>query len=146
MSTEKDIETVALATEPDVDPILNRRVMRKVALHIIPLMLITNMLQLIDKSSLAYAALYGLSPDLGLVGQQYSLLGSIYYVGYIVFQYPGNILMQKFPASKVLGIGVSLWGGVVLCQAAVNSWGGLMAVRAVLGSLECFVIPGFVIM
>ncbi|RDW65147.1 hypothetical protein BP5796_09839 [Coleophoma crateriformis] len=47
---------------------------------------ITNGVQYFDKATLAYAAVYGLRADLGLVGQQYSWATSIFYFGYLVGQ------------------------------------------------------------
>lgn len=46
--------------------------------------------------------------DLKLVGTDYSNLGSIFYVGWLVWAIPGNLLLAKFPLSKYLAINVSL--------------------------------------
>lgn len=43
---------------------------------------------------LGYAALFGMRKDLNLVGTNYSTLGSIFYVGWLVWQLPGNLLVS----------------------------------------------------
>lgn len=43
-------------------------------------------IQFLDKSTINYAALMTFKTDVNLVGNQYSLLGSIFYLGYLVFQ------------------------------------------------------------
>jgi len=58
--------------------------------------------------TLSYAALFGIRKDLKLVGTNYSTLSSIFYVGWLIWALPGNLLMAKFPLSKYLGINVSL--------------------------------------
>lgn len=45
--------------------------------------------------------------DLNLVGTDYSNLGSIFYVGWLVWAIPGNLLLAKFPLSKYLAVNVS---------------------------------------
>jgi fucose permease len=44
------------------------------------------------------------------VGQEFSLLISLFYIGYLVAQYPTNYLMQRFPTGKYLTINFMLWG------------------------------------
>jgi hypothetical protein len=51
--------------------------------------------------------LFGIREDLNLKGTQYSTLSSIFYVGWLIWALPGNLLMAKFPLSKYLGINVN---------------------------------------
>lgn len=44
------------------------------------------------------------------MGQEYSLLTTIFYIGYLIAQWPANWLMQRFPIAKVLTITFLLWG------------------------------------
>ncbi|KAJ1299587.1 hypothetical protein OPQ81_010408 [Rhizoctonia solani] len=64
-----------------------------------------------------------------LVGQQYSWLGTILYMGVLVGEYPTNLLLQKLPVAKYLSANVFPWGAVVACSAAAKNFGSLMAVR-----------------
>jgi hypothetical protein len=57
--------------------------------------------------TLSYAALFGIRADLGLKGTEYSTLSSIFYIGWLAWAIPGNLLMAKFPISKYLGVNVS---------------------------------------
>lgn len=78
-------------------------------------MAFTYILNYMDKVALSEASIFGLQKDLvggmqrlmkvgpisdwnqGLVGQQYSWSSSIFYLGYLVWQYPSSLLMQKLP-------------------------------------------------
>lgn len=44
------------------------------------------MLQSIDKSTLGYAAVFNLRQDTGLVGNEYSWLGALFYIGYMFWE------------------------------------------------------------
>lgn len=51
--------------------------------------------------------------------------------------------MVRMPIGKHLSISVCLWGAVLMCHAATNSFTGLMVVRFFLGVTEASVAPGF---
>lgn len=64
----------------------NKRVLRKIDLHLLPILLCVYGLQSLDKTSLSYASVFGLIADTHLVGQQYSWTGSIVYVAQLIMQ------------------------------------------------------------
>lgn len=73
--------------------------------------------------------------DLGLRGDQYEWLLTIFYIPYILFEF--LIIMWKvLPPHAWACFIVLAWGVIATCQAAVNSWGGLMALRFLLGASE----------
>ncbi|KAF3008312.1 hypothetical protein E8E14_006467 [Neopestalotiopsis sp. 37M] len=84
--------------------------------------------------------------DAGLVGQEYSWLGTILYMGVLVGEYPTNLLLQKLPVAKYLAVNVFCWGAVIACSAAANNFASLMVVRFLLGIFESCVQPAFIIM
>jgi hypothetical protein len=53
----------------ELDPQEARRVLRKIDLHILPLLMGTYMLQYLDKSSINFAAVFGLEEGTNLSGQ-----------------------------------------------------------------------------
>lgn len=60
--------------------------------------------------TISQAATYGIAKQADLVGQQFSLLISLFYIAYLIAQYPANLLMQRYPAGKVITICFLLWG------------------------------------
>jgi hypothetical protein len=44
----------------------------------------------------------GIQKDAGLVGNEYSWLGTILYIGVLVGEYPTNFLLQKLPVGKYI--------------------------------------------
>lgn len=53
-------------------------------------------LQFLDKSTINYAALMTFKEDVHLEGNQFSLLGSIFYLGYLLFQVINYIQTQLY--------------------------------------------------
>ncbi|KAI0485110.1 major facilitator superfamily domain-containing protein [Xylariaceae sp. FL0804] len=127
-----------------VDEQLSRQVRQKVDWRILPFLCVTYALQFIDKTSLSYSSVYGIIEDNKLHGQQYAWASSIFYFGYLVFEYPGVAILQRFPVAKFLGVNIALWGAILMTTAACSSFAGLAAVRFVLGMTEATISPGFV--
>ncbi|KAF5014473.1 hypothetical protein F66182_14525, partial [Fusarium sp. NRRL 66182] len=113
-----------------------RKVVWKIDLFLLPLLAVTYVIQFLDKSCVSYAALWGMRTDAHLVGDQYSWLTTIFYLGYMAGELPSNILFQRFDIARTCGIFITLWGVVLLCMTAANDFAGLLTARLFLGILE----------
>jgi hypothetical protein len=71
------------AHEP-IDPAEEARVVRKIDLMILPYLAVCYAFFYIDKTTLSYAAIFGIREDLHIHGQQYSWLSAIFYVGFLI--------------------------------------------------------------
>jgi len=144
----------------DDDDIRYKRLLRKIDWRLMPLMCIIYGVQFIDKTTLSYASVMGIKTDTNLVGDQYSLLGTMFYIGYLVseirvmqqavlidqvWEYPTNYFMQRLPLAKYLSANIAIWGVILACTAACKNWTDLMLVRTFLGVFEATVTPGFVL-
>ncbi|KAI5868268.1 major facilitator superfamily domain-containing protein [Durotheca rogersii] len=127
-----------------VDDEASRKVRRKIDYRILPFMCITYALQFIDKTSLGYSSIYGIIPDNKLQGQDYSWASSIFYFGYLLAEYPGIAILQRFPVAKFLGVNIVLWGAILMVTATCSSFSGLATARFILGMVEATISPGFV--
>lgn len=87
-----------------VTPSENKRILRKIDLAILPIILVVYCLQSLDKTSLAYASVFGLIEHAHLVGDQYSWLGAIVYVAQLVWQPVVAYMLVKFPIGKFCAI------------------------------------------
>jgi len=81
-----------------------RKLRWKIDLWLLPLMWLCYGTQQADKTSISTMAVFGLREDTGLVGQQFSWLSTIFYISYLICEFPGNYLMQKFNVGRFLGI------------------------------------------
>ncbi|KAM3505362.1 hypothetical protein MY11210_007995 [Beauveria gryllotalpidicola] len=122
---------------------LSRRVLRKIDGALIPLLFVTYMLNFMDKVILSSASVFGLKKDTNLHGQQYSWVASIFYFGYLIWEYPTTLLIARLPVGKYLTANTAFWGATVAVTAACTNFGGLMAARFLLGVAEATITPGF---
>ncbi|KAL9616126.1 MAG: hypothetical protein Q9160_008970 [Pyrenula sp. 1 TL-2023] len=126
-----------------IDEATNRRLLRRIDWNMMPLMCIVYAMNYLDKTTLSYASIMGIKADISLVGDNYQWLGSMFYFGYIAWEYPTNRLLQRLPLGKYSAFCVFMWGTVLACFAAVQNFGGAVAVRFFLGVFEAAVTPGF---
>lgn len=127
------------------DPERNRRLIRRIDTHIMPLICIVYFLQYIDKTAVSYASVTGLIQSTGLVGNEFNWVASIIFFGQLAFEFPTIRLIQMFPLAKYVSVNVTLWGTVLACMAACKNYAGLLACRFVLGALEAAIIPAWVL-
>ncbi|KAL2210225.1 MFS general substrate transporter [Sarocladium strictum] len=122
-----------------------RKLRWKIDLCLLPLMWFCYGTQQADKTSLSVQAVFGIREDNNLVGNQFNWLSTVFYLSYMVFEFPANWLMQKSHTGKFLSIVMILWGVVVLCIAFSKNFTHLMVLRTLQGALECTISPTFIL-
>jgi len=130
----------------------SKALLRTIDWHLMPIMCLVYGLNYLDKTTLSYASVMGLrlppsrdprQSGINLVGDQYLWLGSMFYFGYIAWEYPTARLLQRLPLGKYSAMNIIMWGLVLSCFAAVDNFAGAVAIRFLLGVFEAAVTPGF---
>lgn len=127
-----------LCDEPSI-----KRLVRRVDLVILPLLAGTYTLQFIDKQALSYAAVFDLFSDTGTNQDQYSWFASIFYLAYLVAEYPWSYAAQRTRMGKVVSGCVIVWGCILMATAACHEFVGLAVCRFMLGVFEAPITPCF---
>lgn len=122
-----------------------KRLVRKINMTLLPFVGAIVFIQFVDKSTLGISAVLGIIQGTGMSGSQYSWLGSIFYLGYILFQLPNNYFLQKFTIHRYLGTLLILWGIVMGCTALCNNFAQLAVCRVLLGLFEAGTYPSLLI-
>jgi len=136
----------ALAQETEglvLDPVKEKKLVRKIDLYILSTMCALMSCQLMGKSSNSYASIMGLREDLHMSSKEYSWVGAGFYLGYLVFEYPATFILQKFPMSRVLGIAIIFWGIILCCHGACQSSTTFILCRVLLALGESFMDPAY---
>lgn len=141
---DEAMKYVANEEEIEIDDATNSRILRKIDIHLMPVMCLLYCFQFIDKISNAFASIMGIREDLNMTGNQYSWTGTSFYIGYLVFEFPASLLLQRFPLVKTLSIFILLWG-IIICLHAVPQYAGFITLRTLLGMLESSITPAFVV-
>ncbi|KAN0077177.1 Major facilitator superfamily domain containing protein [Tylopilus felleus] len=137
--------SLVAGTHVDLSPEQAQRLRRKIDWHIMPFMCIMYLIAFMDKTTLGQAAVLGIEEGAHLNATQFNWLGTIFYFSYLVFQYPQNLALQRFPVGKWMSINIFCWAVILCCHAACTSFGALFAVRFLLGICEGAITPGFMI-
>ncbi|KAJ9103387.1 hypothetical protein QFC19_004486 [Naganishia cerealis] len=130
----------------ELTPAQAKSVLRKIDWFILPMFLITQTIQYLDKTALNYAKVFGMEKAMGLKGNQFSVAASIFYVGYLCAQAPWAYLIGRFPAGRVLGVSTFIWGIAVLTMVFNKNYAGVLVSRFILGIFEASVTPGLSLM
>jgi hypothetical protein len=87
-----------------------RKSLRKTDWVLLPLMWFCYGIQQSDKVSVGTQAIFGLREDTHLVGQQYSWLTTIFYITYLIGEFPSNFFLQKWSLGRGLSVYMFFWG------------------------------------
>ncbi|KAJ8481254.1 hypothetical protein ONZ45_g15369 [Pleurotus djamor] len=137
-------EASATSKHVVIDEATNKRLRWMVHKRVLSVMVITYFAQTLDKGTINFASIMGIIQDTRLHGQQYSWLTTCVYIAILVWEYPTNRLLQRFPIAKYLAFNITAWGAVLACTAACTNFTGLVVVRTLLGVFECVCQPAFV--
>ncbi|KAJ5195356.1 Major facilitator superfamily domain general substrate transporter [Penicillium cinerascens] len=131
----------SIVTAAAIDPELERRVLKKLDLHLPTLMAFFYLLAFLDRSNIGNAKIAGMMEDLSLDDRSYAWLLTIFYISYTVFEF--QALMWKIvKPHQWAAFVVFSWGLVSTCQAATKNWQGMMALRFLMGAFEAGFGPG----
>lgn len=90
----------------------------------------------LDRSNLGNAKTAGLSEDIGLVGNQYNLVLTFYYVPFILFGPVFTVLTKTFSANVTIPVMMIGFGAASACTGAVSDFKGLLVARIFVGIFE----------
>ncbi|KAI5456051.1 major facilitator superfamily domain-containing protein [Mariannaea sp. PMI_226] len=118
-----------------------RKLMRKMDLHIIPIIAVLYLFAYLDRGNIGNARLAKLEEDLGMKGNQYNVALTIFFVSYVVFEVPANMALKYFsPRTWIPSITIT-WGIVMTLMGIVTNYHGLLAARFFLGVPESGIFP-----
>ncbi|KAK7415768.1 hypothetical protein QQX98_005681 [Neonectria punicea] len=120
-----------------------KKTIRRVDLRLLPILGIMYSISLIDRTNLGLALVAGMQEDLGLaVGNRYTVIVMVFFVAYIVFEIPSNLVLPKVgPANWLSFLGVA-FGSILIGMGFTHSWGTMALCRALLGIFEAGFLPG----
>ncbi|KAF7562918.1 hypothetical protein G7046_g1254 [Stylonectria norvegica] len=121
-----------------------KAVIKRIDRRVLILLLGAYFFQQLDKSSLSYVSIFGISEDAKLVGKQYSWLGSILYLAQLVMQPLAAFILVKLPTGKVIATDIFLWGSALTIMSSCTNFSSLLGLRFVLGSFEAMIAPSCV--
>ncbi len=117
------------------------QVYRKVAWRLVPFLCICYLAAYLDRVNVGFAKLQMLS-DLSFSNTVYGFGAGIFFLGYVIFEVPSNILMHKVGAKLWIARIMISWGVIGAAMAFVQTPTQFYVLRFLLGVAEAGFIPG----
>jgi len=95
----------------------------------------------LDRANVGFAAL-SMNQALGLTPEMFGLGGGVFFIGYIAFQVPSNLMILRVGARRWIARVVVAWGIVSMASAFVVGPWSFYAMRLLLGVAEAGFFPG----
>ncbi|KAL7951315.1 major facilitator superfamily domain-containing protein [Trichoderma barbatum] len=124
------------------DAVAERKLRLKIDLFIVPTVALLYLFCFIDRANIGNARIAGLANDLGLKGNDYNAIVSIFFISYIVFEIPASLACKSIGPGWFLPMTTVLFGVCSLATAYVNTKSQAAGVRFLLGIFEAGMMPG----
>ncbi|RAK87592.1 MFS transporter [Aspergillus costaricaensis CBS 115574] len=144
---EKTIEADEKAASPSTSSITNineKALLRKLDFRLLPPLTILYLLSFLDRSNVGNARLEGMATEIHMSGDQYLTGLTLYFIGYVLFEVPCNIVLKKTTPRIWLPTLTLVWGVVATLLGVVQNYAGYLTSRTALGIAESGLFPGVV--
>ena len=120
---------------------LERATLRRLDRRLLPLLLAAYFVAYIDRVNVGFAALT-MNKALGLSAGQYGFAAGLFFLAYLVFEVPSNLILARVGARRWIPRIMISWGLVSLLNAWVTGPLSFYLVRFLLGLAEAGLYPG----
>ncbi|KAL1969183.1 hypothetical protein VTN77DRAFT_437 [Rasamsonia byssochlamydoides] len=140
----KELETASPTVVEANSKINERALLRKLDLRLLPPLTLLYLLSFLDRSNVGNAKLEGLVTDVKMTGDQYLTGLTLYFIGYVLFEVPCNIVLKRTSPRMWLPTVAFIWGIVATLLGVVQNFAGYLTSRFFLGVAESGLFPGVV--
>ncbi|KAH8885500.1 MFS general substrate transporter [Thozetella sp. PMI_491] len=130
----------------DIDPKTDKRINRKIDIHIIPFLFGIWLFSFIDRTNIGNAKIEGMPADLGVAtGNGFSIAITVFFITYILVDLPSNWLVKHIKAGRYLSALITCWGLTTTFLGFTKSLAGLIVARLFLGAFEGCLLGGILV-
>jgi len=123
---------------------LGARTRRRIAWRLLPFVFLLYLVAYLDRANVSFAALK-MNLDLGFSDRVYGLGVAMFFAGYVLFEVPGAIIVERWSARKWTARIMISWGVVTIFSGLVHTPGQFYAARFFLGVAEASFFPGMIV-
>jgi len=133
----KSLEAAHPAPKEDI-------VFRKVSLRLLPFLFLLYVVNLIDRTNIGIARLQMVDRQKILDEDAYSLGAGIFYIGYLLFEVPSNLILLRTGARAWIARILVSWGLISTAMMFVTGPWSFGILRVLLGVAEAGFFPGII--
>lgn len=119
----------------------DRKLYRKIGWRIMPLLMAAYVVAFLDRINVGYAQLQ-MKETLAFSDAVYALGAGIFFIGYLLFEVPSNLMLEKIGVRKTLLRIMVCWGVVAMAMMFVQTPTQFYVLRFLLGAFEAGFTPG----
>jgi MFS transporter, ACS family, tartrate transporter len=120
------------------------RARKRIAIRILPFVFVMYVICYVDRANVSFANLR-MSAELGFSDSAYGLGVGMFFIGYILFEIPGSIIVERWSARKWLARIMISWGLATVLNGFVRTPAQFYAVRFFVGVAEASFFPGIIV-
>ncbi|HUB45431.1 MAG TPA: MFS transporter [Acetobacteraceae bacterium] len=133
--------TAAANIPGQLSPEQQTATIRKIYLHLIPLLFLMMFFNYLDRINLGFAGLQ-MNHALGFSPAVFGFGASIFFLGYMILQVPSNLALYRLGARVWLAACLIVWGLVASVTAFIQNEWSFYTLRFLLGLAEAGLLPG----
>ncbi len=133
-----------MSSQPTADDAFAARTYRKVAWRLIPLLFVCYILAYLDRVNVGFAKL-SMKVEPWFSDAVFATGSGIFFIGYFLFEVPGNIILHKVGAQLWIARIMIGWGIVSALLAMSTSATSFYTLRFLLGIAEAGFFPGIIL-
>ncbi|PYI12432.1 MFS general substrate transporter [Aspergillus sclerotiicarbonarius CBS 121057] len=119
-----------------------KSLVRKVDLTLLPTIWIMYLLSYMDRTNVGNAKISGMQTDLDLTSGQYSIALVVFFIGYVIFEVPSNLILSHSRPSLFLSGIMVAWGTLTCLMSVIKDFKHLVVLRTLIGCVEAGFAPG----
>jgi ACS family tartrate transporter-like MFS transporter len=116
---------------------------RVLSRRLLPFLMLLYLIAYIDRANISVAALQ-MNADLGLTARMYGWGAGLFYVTYILFEVPSNVILSRVGARRWIARIMVTWGLIACGMAFIQNATQLYMMRLLLGAAEAGFTPGII--
>ncbi len=117
---------------------------RKITLRLMPFLFLLYLVSYLDRVNVSYASLE-MTRNLGFSNVVFGLGSGIFFLGYLVLEIPGAILVERWSARKWIARILISWGFFAALTGFIRSANEFYGARFLLGLAEAGFFPGILV-
>ncbi|MEN6395296.1 MAG: MFS transporter [Methanoregula sp.] len=123
---------------------VERQTIRKVSARLLPFLILLYVIAYLDRVNFGFAALE-MNSALGLSSEVFGFLSGIFFIGYLLFELPSNLILHRVGARIWIARILISWGIVVMLTAFATDALQVAVLRFTLGVAEAGFFPGILL-
>src|SRR5581483_10414641 len=120
--------------------------LRRRWLYLMPVVFVTYSLAYLGRSNFGFGAAAGLAKSLNITESRAAFLGSVFFLGYFLFQVPAAAYAVRKSATRLVFFALISWGTFSALTGVFHQFWLLVIDRLLLGVAESLILPSMLIL